>query len=99
MAGKVAAAGEADDVEAAFEVVAVSRPRAARTPLPAALRYAPAVPLDSTFIIVGGNVKAGYTDKVLRYTAEGDWEEVPHLRLGQAKSGATAMTFSSSLFS
>ena len=69
------------------------------TDLPVKLSYAAVVPFETTFLIIGGS--QGYpnhSDKVLHYTKEGDWEEMPHLQLSEAKGYVTAMIVPSSLF-
>ena len=58
------------------------------------------VPFEETFLIIGGS-KGGsdYSDKVYKYTAtEGDWQEMPSMKLSEAKEGVTAMIVPSSLF-
>ena len=69
------------------------------TDLPVSLYNAAVVPFETTFLIIGGS--QGYlnnSDKVLHYTTEGNWEEMPHLQLSEAKWGLTAMIIPSSLF-
>ena len=70
------------------------------TDLPVKLYYAAVVPFETTFLIIGGldSTNNDYSDKVLHYTTEGNWEEMPHLQLSEAKYGVTAMIVPSSLF-
>ena len=56
------------------------------------------VPFEDTFITVGGmNDLANdvYTDKVWHLKSDMTWEELQHLRLSEAKWGATALLASS----
>ena len=63
------------------------------------LERAAVVPFETTFLILGGTWNLpGYSDKVFHYTTEGNWEEMPHLQLSEAKFGVTAMIVPSSLF-
>ena len=66
------------------------------------LYSAAVVPFEETFLIIGGHidfVKDVYSDKVYKYTtAEGDWQEMPSMKLSEAKYGVTAMMVPSSLF-
>ena len=69
------------------------------TDLPVKLNRAAVVPYETTFLIIGGSQRyPNYSDKVLHYTTEGNWEEMPHLQLSEAKEGLTAMIVPSSLF-
>ena len=60
------------------------------------LAYAAVVPFEETFLIIGGSYP--YSDKVYKYTREGDWQEMPSMKLSEAKSDVTAMIVPSSLF-
>ena len=63
------------------------------------LQNAAVVPFETSFLIIGGSQGyPNYSDKVLHYTKEGDWEEMPHLQLSEAKFGVTAVIVPSSLF-
>ena len=53
------------------------------------------VPFETTFLIIGGQYR--YSDKVYRYTTEGNWEEMP-MKLSEGKFEVTAMIVPSSLF-
>ena len=73
--------------------------------LPVALSRAAVVPFEETFLIIGGNGldelgwKQVYRSKVYKYTtAEGDWQEMPSMKLSEAKGRVTAMIVPSSLF-
>ena len=75
------------------------------TPLPVELLGAAVVPYKSTFLVIGG--KSGATDrhrwglesdKVYLYTTSGEWREMTHLKLSEAKSGVAAMLVPPSLF-
>ena len=67
--------------------------------LPFPLAFAAVIPFDSTFLIIGGyNGNGVYSDKVYKYTAEGEWQEMPSMKLSEAKSELTAMMVPSSLF-
>ena len=68
------------------------------TDLPVKLDGAAVVPYETTFLIIGGYDSNGFSDKVLHYTTDGDWEEMPHLQLSEGKSYLTAMIVPSSLF-
>ena len=68
------------------------------TDLPVKLSYAAVVPFETTFLIIGGGDYHNNSDKVLHYTTEGNWEEMPHLKLSEAKEFVTAMIAPSSLF-
>ena len=66
-----------------------------------ALDSAAVVPFEETFLIIGG-WKGGndFSDKVYKYTtaaADGDWQEMPSMKLSEAKSQLMAMTVPSSL--
>ena len=66
--------------------------------LPTTLSGAAVVPFESTFLIIGGGKKTYvYTDKVYKYTTEGNLQELPE-KLSEAKAGVTAIIVPSSLF-
>lgn len=67
------------------------------TDLPVPLEYAAVVPYGTTFLIIGGNIDTGYSDKVYQYTTDGKWKETS-MKLSEAKSSVTAMIVPSSLF-
>ena len=69
------------------------------TPLPVALYGAAVVPYETTFLVVGGRTgKGGYSDKVFLYETSGEWKEMTHMKLSEAKLGVAAMLVPSSLF-
>ena len=63
------------------------------------LSAAAVVPFETTFLIIGGSKSSDYkyTDKVYKYTAEGDWHEMP-IKLTEVKGYTTAMIVHPSLF-
>ena len=65
--------------------------------LPVALSGAAVVPFEETFLIIGG-VGNNWSDKVYKYTREGEWQEMPSMKLSEAKKGVAAMIVPSSLF-
>ena len=63
------------------------------------LSSAAVVPFEETFLIIGGSKgHRDYSDKVYKYTAEGDWQEMTSMKLSKAKAYHTAMIVPSSLF-
>ena len=63
--------------------------------MPVRLWNAAVVPFEETFLIIGGSGSS----KVYKYTtAEGDWQEMPSMKLSEPKSSVTAMIVPSSLF-
>ena len=69
--------------------------------LPVPLFEAAVVPFEETFLIIGGGyIENGWvhSDKVYKYTAEGDWQEMQSMKLSEAKRNVTAMIVPSSLF-
>ena len=67
-----------------------------------ALAGAAVVPFEETFLIIGGSMggtRGPFSDKVYKYTtAEGDWQEMPSMKLSETKGFITAMIVPSSLF-
>ena len=51
--------------------------------------------------MIGGKTGHGgtYTNKVWKYKKNGEWEEMPHLQLSEAKGYVTAITIPSNIFS
>ena len=67
------------------------------TDLPVPLAYGAVLPFETTFLVIGGKSSySGYSDKVFHYTPNGNWEEMPHLQLGEPKSSVVATTVTSS---
>ena len=65
------------------------------------LVYAEVIPFEDTFLIIGGYRGGGetpYTNKVWKYKKNGEWEEMPHLQLSEAKYQVTAITVPSDIF-
>ena len=86
----------ADVIYASSLVYDVANDEWARgTDLPAPLWRAAVAPLEQTFLVVGGNmghVLGGpFTDKVLLYTTDGSWLEMPHMPLGEPMESPTAL--------
>ena len=66
-----------------------------------ALDSAAVVPFEETFLIIGGydGTNEVFSSKVYKYTtAEGDWQEMPSMKLSEPKQSVTAMIVPSSLF-
>ena len=68
------------------------------TPLPVGLGFATVVPYETTFLVLGGYMYGGCSDKVFLYETSGEWSEQPHMKLSQPKCGMAAMLVPSSLF-
>ena len=73
--------------------------------LPVTLRSATVVSYDTSFLVVGGETlfecpltNAEKVRTVYRYMPTGQWKEMPHLQLGQPKSGVAALIVPSSAF-
>ena len=65
--------------------------------LPVPLSRGAVVPFQTTFLVIGGQSSTtDRSNKVFHYTPDGNWEEMPHLQLGEPKSSVVAMTVSSS---
>ena len=63
-------------------------------PLPEPINGAAVVEHGDSFLIIGGKVNIAFSNKLLKYTAEGEWVEMSG-RLSEGKSSAVAMTISS----
>ena len=62
------------------------------------LTLAAVVPFGTTFLIIGGYSGPNYSEKVYQYTTEGQWLEMPSMKLSEAKQEIVAMVIPSSLF-
>ena len=62
------------------------------------LYRAAVAPFKTTCLLVGGDTKSGHSDKVYKYTPEGDWQEMTHMKLTKPKKDAVAMKVPSSMF-
>ena len=83
-----------------FDVLEDSWETAADLPF-GPLVYAEVIPFEDTFLIIGGYRGGGetpYTNKVWKYKKNGEWEEMPHLQLSEAKYQVTAIPVPSDIF-
>ena len=62
-------------------------------PLPEGLHGGAVVEHGGSFLIIGGYA-GSYSNKILKYTAEGEWEEMPG-ELSEGKQTMVAMSISS----
>ena len=63
-------------------------------PLPEAFNSAVVVEHGGSFLTIGGKGNDVYINKILKYTTEGEWEEMPG-KLSEGKRRMVAMTISS----